>query len=237
MNIIVGSARHDENGNLSHGKVGDQLQKTVTNDTSGEVSMQKFYVHKKGWYILRPKDKSIASDLACAMQTACNNRNLGYAQDVARKLINITTSKPTNLDCSMLVRACIAYACGIDVGNFTTANEVQVLLKSGLFTKSSFVNMSNTPVYNGDVLVTKTKGHTVIVTQGNPRDTTNLYYPKYVGASGSIVLALGSVGEKDCSYVHRCQIAEKNNILYYTGTAEQNTKMLNLLKKGKLLKP
>ena len=40
---------------------------------------------------------------------------------------------------------------------------------TGLFTKIAYVNQSKTPVYNGDILVTKTKGHTVIVVSGNPR--------------------------------------------------------------------
>lgn len=45
---------------------------------------------------------------------------------------------------------------------------------------------SKTELFNGDVLVTKTKGHTVVVVSGNPR-RGNAYYPKYEGASGSII--------------------------------------------------
>ena len=39
MAVIIGSARHDENGGI-HGKAGDQANGT-------EVSMQDFYFHKK----------------------------------------------------------------------------------------------------------------------------------------------------------------------------------------------
>ena len=39
---------------------------------------------------------------------------------------------------------------------------------------------SKTELFNGDVLVTKTKGHTVVVVSGNPR-RVNAYYPKYKG--------------------------------------------------------
>ena len=85
---------------------------------------------------------------------------------------------------------------------------------------------SKTELFNGDVLVTKTKGHTVVVVSGNPR-RGNAYYPKYEGASGSIITALAAVGEKDTSKAHRAKIAY---------TAAQNTKMVNLLKKGKLIK-
>ena len=54
---------------------------------------------------------------------------------------------------------------------------------------------SKTELFNGDVLVTKTKGHTVVVVSGNPRHG-NTYYPKYEGTSGSIITALAAVGEK-----------------------------------------
>ena len=51
----------------------------------------------------------------------------------------------------------------------------------------------------------------------------------------SIVDALKQIGI-DSSFEHRKKLAEKNNIKNYRGTPEQNTKMLNLLKKGKLKK-
>lgn len=61
------------------------------------------------------------------------------------------------------------------------------------------------------------------------------YYPKYTGTSGSIVEALKSIGV-DSSYNNRKEIAKNNGIKGYKGTAAQNTKMLNLLKQGKLKK-
>lgn len=61
------------------------------------------------------------------------------------------------------------------------------------------------------------------------------YYKKYTGNSGSIVSALNAISVNS-SYVNRKKIAEKNGIKNYKGTEEQNTKMLSLLKNGKLLK-
>jgi hypothetical protein len=61
------------------------------------------------------------------------------------------------------------------------------------------------------------------------------YYPKYTGKSGSIVDALNSIGV-DSSKGHRKNIAEANGIVGYSYSAAQNTKMLNLLKAGKLIK-
>lgn len=51
----------------------------------------------------------------------------------------------------------------------------------------------------------------------------------------SLVDALKEIGV-DSSFNNRKKIAEKNNIYNYTGTATQNTKLLNLLKQGKLIK-
>lgn len=62
------------------------------------------------------------------------------------------------------------------------------------------------------------------------------YYPRYSGTSGSIVTALKSLGITS-TFAHRTKIAKANNINLYVGTAAQNTKMLNLLKQGKLIKP
>lgn len=61
------------------------------------------------------------------------------------------------------------------------------------------------------------------------------YYKRYVGKSGSIAEALKAVGV-DGSYAYRKKIAQKNGIANYRGTAAQNTRMLNLLKQGSLIK-
>lgn len=173
MAILIGSARIDENGKASGGKVGDNKQTSSTNDTTGEVSMQAMYTHSKGWYIIRPMDITVANNIANAMKIACNNKHIGYDQSNRLGVITygVDTATDTECDCSSLVRACIKKATGKDVGNFTTGNEKTILSKSSLFEKAiAYVNQNSTPVYNGDVLVTKSKGHTVIVVSGNPRN-------------------------------------------------------------------
>lgn len=69
----------------------------------------------------------------------------------------------------------------------------------------------------------------------NRPTSSNVYYPipKYNG--NSIVDALKNISINS-SFEYRSLIAKKNNIKDYTGTPEQNTYMLNLLKKGKLIK-
>lgn len=251
MSIMIGSARGDENGKAKGGAAGDQKQTSSLNDTKGEVSMQTMYVHSKGWYILRPKNAAHAELIACKMITACNNSNIGYDQGGRLGIIThgVSSTTKTECDCSSLARDCIKEATGIDPGNFTTANEVTVLEATGLFEKRiAYVSQTKTPVYNGDVLVTKTKGHTAIVVSGNPRNTgssatatigsqsTSGYYSKYTGKTLSIVTALKAVGESDTSFSHRKEIAQANSITNYKGTAAQNMSMLKMLKAGTLKK-
>lgn len=170
MTVIIGSARIDERGKASGGAAGDQKQKSSTNDTVGEVSMQEFYMHTKGWYVLRPFDATVANRIAENMKTACNNANLGYDQGNRLGVITygVDTKTKTECDCSSLVRECVKEASGKDPGNFTTANEASVLEASGLFEKKKAYTPSMT-LYTGDVLVTKTKGHTVVVVSGAAR--------------------------------------------------------------------
>jgi len=160
--IRFGSARIDEHGKIVGGKPGDQ--------TGKEVSMQNYYMSSKGWYCLRPKSVDHATKLAKAMTLACDNDNIGYNQDQRHQVISkgINATTPINADCSSLVRACIIYATGKDVGNFTTYSEADTLEGSGLFEKR-FVVKSEADLYDGDVLVTRTKGHTVIVVSGRSR--------------------------------------------------------------------
>ncbi len=236
MAVYIGSARSDERGKYSGGAAGDQTQ-TGTTDYTGEVSQQKFYVHTKGWNVIRPKKVNHAMAIAANMITACNNANIGYDQGNRLGVITygVNTKTKTECDCSSLVRACVKEATGKDPGNFTTANEASMLMATGMFDQLSYTN--GMILYTGDILVTKTKGHTVVVTVGAARNSTttkSTYYPSYSGSTTSIVAALAAVGEKDTSYTHRAKIAAANNISGFKGSATQNTTMLNLLKQGKL---
>lgn len=165
---VIGSARVDENGRYSGGTKGDQKQ-TSTPDYSGEVSLQKFYVHKKGWNIIRLKSAQYASRIAVVMNTACNNSHIGYSQNDRYSVVKngTATNISTNSDCSSLVRECFKEATGKDPGDFNTSSEVKVLQKTGLVDVLPY--KSGDVLYTGDILVTKTKGHTVIVVKGDSR--------------------------------------------------------------------
>lgn len=73
------------------------------------------------------------------------------------------------------------------------------------------------------------------ILRGNASGNSNSYYQKYTGSSVSIVDALKAIGV-DSSLSNRKKIAKANGISNYTGTASQNTKLLNLLKQEKLKK-
>ena len=222
--LMFGSARHDENGKLTGGKAGDQ--------TGQEVMEQPGYIHTYGWRVLRPKQRAFSLKLATGMIIACKNENIGYDQNNRSGIIKhgVKTKVKTEADCGTTVRACCIYA-GSDPGPFYTGNEAKVLLESGLFYEVPFTGLDCLRI--GDVLVTKKKGHTVIVTRGRERAEC---YPAYKGYTVSIIDALKAVGEKDTSFKHRALIADQNNIMYYSGTAKQNREMLQLLKEGRLEK-
>lgn len=165
MAVRVGSARIDERGKATGGKAGDQ--------TKGEVSTQAWYKHSKGWVVLRAKDDTVRSKIAEAMEAACANNHIGYDQSQRNTLYTAAQGKgfdPSKVttdvetDCSALVRVCLAYA-GIQVADFSTATEKSVIEKTGKFeviTAAGTCN-SSTNLKRGDILVTKTKGHTVVV--------------------------------------------------------------------------
>ena len=178
MSTVIGSARHDENGKYANGAKGDQLQKLV-NDFKGEVSMQylKDFVGSKKWYVLRAKDNVHAMSLANAMKTACNNANIGYDQSGRLDIMTygVDSSRKIECDCSSLVRACIKKAVGLSVPNFTTENEVSVLKATKLFNEPVLYK-TGMDIYEGDIFVTATKGHTGIAVDGIKRTVAKTYF-------------------------------------------------------------
>ena len=234
MRVIFGSARMGENGRTTGGKVGDQKQ-VSTPDYKGEVSEQDFYVHKKGWIVLRARNADVAHKLAMAMHTACSNRNIGYDQSNRLGILSYGTNSAVNTecDCSSLVRVCVQEATGKAVPNFTTENEQKILAGLNMFDR--YVYKNGMAMYEGDILVTAERGHTGIITQGHVRGET-ITYKAYTGSSKSLVDALKAVGEKDTSKEHRTKIASANGMQNYTGSGVQNTKLLQLLRKGLLVK-
>lgn len=70
----------------------------------------------------------------------------------------------------------------------------------------------------------------------DPSASDSRFFPAYTGSSTSIASALSALNV-DSSYAYRAQIAAANGISGYSGTAAQNTALLQLLKQGRLVKP
>lgn len=162
MAVTIGSARSSY-GNTTRG---DQ-------HSGQEVSTQNWYLHSKGWRVFRAKDPEKRKLLAQAMKAACANNKIGYSQPDRLALFNQVKTKgydpakatePTNCDCSSLVRVCCYYA-GIEPANFTTPYEPSKLMATGAFVEMTDSKYTTQSAYlcAGDILVTKTQGHTVIV--------------------------------------------------------------------------
>lgn len=212
MSVIIGSARIDENGKAKGGKAGDQ--------TGKEVSTQKWYKHAKVWRVFRAKDEVIAEKIAEDMQWACDNKNIGYDQgqrltlyDIAKE-VNFNCSKVTKkceTDCSALVRVCCAYA-GVMLPNFRTPTEPKALLDSGYFTEMIGKKYSDSSDYlkRGDILVTSTQGHTVVVlTNGDKVKPEPKPDPKEVIVTGGSVYVRTAPNKetgKELGIVHRGDI-------------------------------
>jgi len=237
MKMIIGSARHDENGKYIGGKAGDQAQKK-TDDYQGECSLQNFYVHKYGWIVAIAKDPMIRLKLAERMRALCNNPKVGYDQGGRAGILKagIDTKTATECDCGTAVRQCVKEAAGVDPGEFHTGNEKDALEATGLF---YFEEYNGQDLPTGAILISKKKSHTVIVVEGIIAASDGpivSYYGTYKGKGTSIVSALQAVGEKDTTFAHRKKIAAANGITGYQGTVKQNLKMVDLIKAGKLIK-
>lgn len=165
--VRVGSARIDERGKAYGGKAGDQ--------TGRELSTQRWYLHKKGWRVFRAKDRAAALRIAADMEAACKNSHIGYDQWQRNTLYKVAEplgfdcgKVKTNCetDCSALVRVCCAYAGIMGLpSDFRTGNMPANLLKTGAFVELKGAKYTDQSAYlgKGDILVTKTHGHTVVV--------------------------------------------------------------------------
>ena len=215
MAVIIGSARGDERGRASGGAAGDQKQ-TSKDDWKGEVSKQTWYKHSKGWVLIRAKDPAVREKIAKNMENACANSLIGYDQSQNRTLYKVAeplgfdcakVKTKCETDCAQLVRVCVRYA-GIKCDDFYTASEKSVLKKTGafdIFTDSNHTTKSDY-LMRGDILVTKTKGHTVVVLSNGSKAggedsggsggnmSTVMQYQKFLKANYARILEAAGVG-------------------------------------------
>lgn len=179
MAVIIGSARINELNEKEGGQPGDQ--------NGREVATENWYLHSKGWVVIRAKDPSVRAKIAQNMRYICANDNIGYSYwNACYGLLN--ESKKYGYDaskvkvkcdtnCAKSVVCCIRYA-GVNVDDFYTGIEVEVCKKTNAFhilTDSKYCASSDY-LLEGDILVTKTSGHTVVVLTDGPKAKEYLPY-------------------------------------------------------------
>lgn len=196
MAVRVGSARIDERGKAYDGRAGDQ--------TGKELSTQKWYLSKKGWRVFRAKDRTVALKIAANMVAACDNSHIGYDQWQRNSLYKVAeplgfdcAKVRTNCetDCSALVRVCCAYAGIVGLpSDFRTGNMPKNLLATGAFVELKGAKYTDQSTYlgKGDILVTKTHGHTVVVVSDGARYEGTIEAKEY--ALGDRLLKYGAEG-------------------------------------------
>ena len=191
MAVKIGSARS------SYGN-------TTPGDQNGgkEVSTENWYLHSKGWVVFRAKDPVVREKIAVAMERACANDDIGYDQSTRSTLYNnvkpfgfdpARTTKKVNTDCSALVRVCVNYA-GIEVGDFITSTEAEKLMATGAFEKftdDAHCKYSDR-LLRGDILDTRTKGHTVVVLSDGEKAAEERQTAPEAPENGSLVVASGA---------------------------------------------
>ena len=224
MGVRVGSARSNESGGINGGAAGDQ--------TGKEVSTQAWYLHSKGWIVLRAKDAAAREKIAHNMESICSNDNIGYCQNhrstltAAAKPYGYDAAKVASkveVDCSEAVRNCVMYA-GISAGAFNTASEASVLVSTGQFDKLTDDKYCKSSDYllRGDILVTKTKGHTVVVLDNGPKASGSAAAAKPVPAAPSSV-KIDSAKSKDAALAGTYTVtASSLNIRTGAGTTKKS---------------
>lgn len=222
MAVRIGHASLGESGKVRNGAAGDQ--------TGKEVFTRTWYAHGKGWVVLRCNDANKRNKIAEAMEKACANNQIGYDQNQRDTLFNNVknkgfdpskTTKKVETDCSALVRVCVAYAYGKDVvGNIVTSNEPARLVNTGLFTKFTTAKYCKSSDYlmRGDILCTKTSGHTVIVLDDGAKVKTStvkttsvLEWQRAAMADGFVFPKYGDDGE----WGDECEEVAKKAIVKY----------------------
>lgn len=107
------------------------------------------------------------------------------------------------------------------------------ILKNNAENTSSILDTVNKNTNNLSTQISRVENK---VTKGQKTDKVKYYTPIKSYKGNSFVDALKKRGVKS-SMAFRKKIAKANGIKNYTGTSKQNSKLLNLMKKGKLIKP
>lgn len=253
--VKIGHANGDKDG-----KAGDSSGKEV-------LTAEWYVSSSNGpWkYVIRAKDPAVAEKIATAMEQACANDNIGYSKTTRTtcytqaKKVNWNLSKITtkcDADCSSLVAVCVN-AAGITVSSFNTDSLFKTLKGTGKFEWFTTENYTGhvMNLKRGDIVVRPKSqstdgksGHTfVVLTNGCKAGTTSVetpsseFYPPCAASCTTIKSGLSNIGVDNSlefrKLIAAANVATESIFVGYSGTAAQNTRMLEMLKQGILRKP
>lgn len=191
--VKIGNACIDERGKALGGQAGDQ--------TGRELKVQPWYSYP--WtVVIRPKEATVAEQIAKTMEAACANDNIGYDQSQRTTLFDLAEKASFDVskvktkcetDCSALVSVCVN-AAGIRVSkHIYTGNELAILQNTKKFEILKESKYIGKPDYlkRGDILLGK--GHTaVVLTNGK----TTPKAPSDKGEKSSVDVAKEVIGGK-----------------------------------------
>ncbi|HJD02141.1 MAG TPA: hypothetical protein H9750_06070 [Candidatus Mediterraneibacter excrementavium] len=249
MSVLIGHASISEKG-TTEGAKGDS--------TGKEVCTRTWYSKPWGYMAVHP-DADVRERHARAVEQACANDNIGYGQpdrntlNTRAKEVEYDLSKiksKCNCDCSSLqnVAAVASGAQGVSYGSngWTTSTMRAALENAGYKIITDKTYLSSSAYCVRGAIYVKPGSHTVCgLTNGSKASQTlsragagfsgasgsGTYYPAF--DSRSIVDGLESIGE-DSSKEMRAAIAAANGINNYSGTYDQNVKLCDLARRGKL---
>jgi hypothetical protein len=116
---------------------------------------------------------------------------------------------------------------------FTIHSSIPTPISSTIFSSNLKTTLETAPKTNEQIISTTALNiKTILQTR---IEYSTIYYPACASTYISLVDALKSIGE-DSSFAKRKLIAQINGILNYSGTAQENTELLDKLKNGKLIK-
>lgn len=188
MSVKFASASIAENGGINGAK-GDQ--------NGREVGITNAYTHSLGWLVFRAPSSKLAYWIGTNAKVMANNDYFGYGQadrdtgyteakNAGWEPANVRTK--CNVDCSSLVRTCVACALEKDIPNFNTASEPSVLRSLG-FTQHTY-NVND--LQFGDILVTPVQGHTEVVVESGAAVQSQTSQKTYTVKSGDSLWAIAA---------------------------------------------
>ena len=131
--------------------------------------------------------------------------------------------------------ACAQSCATITEGLANIGAETSYAYRKRIAAVNNIEDYSGTAAQNEQMLDLLKAGR-LIDPDGEPEQPQSVYFPACAQSCATITEGLANIG-KETSIAYRKRIAAVNNIENYTGTADQNNQMLEMLKAGTLIDP